>query len=74
MSGMASESVLPGREGSPASLTVPFDGGLEGICAFPEVPFDGAVGSGRAKRACWAGWVTARSLREAQLSGRGGMS
>ncbi len=73
MSGMASESVLPGLEGSPASLTVPFDGGLEGICAFPIVPFDEA-GSGRTKRACWACWVTAWSLSKAQLSGRGGMS
>lgn len=58
MSGMASDSVLPGLEGSPASLTVPFDEasltvpfveGLEGFCAFPEVPFDGAVGSGHTK-------------------------
>ncbi len=83
MSGMASESVLPSLAGIPASLTVPFDEasltvpfdeGLEGFCAFPEVPFDGAVGSGRAKRACWACWVTTWSLREAQLSGRGGMN
>lgn len=71
---MASESVLPVLKGSPASFTVPFDEGLPGICAFSEVPFDGAVGSERTKQACWASWLTAQSLREAQLSGRGGMN